>query len=314
MELFFINPLVTLCAAFVASVLIALFSVPSLHQVARARSLYVFQQGDEPRMSLTPNLGGISLFIAFVIPVSIFSYPTIDNALVYLIAALVILLFSGLMEDVLSLLPFKRLIAVTSAVVIFSDMSGLRFTRLLAPSIIPLEYHIGLYLTLTYFLVLHYSFAFLRRRIGMAPAIGLAIGIAGTIAAIFSQLWFIGIISASLTGATLVLVIMENHSRYRVDTGMSGNMQISFLSGIILLYLSKMDLSPITNAHSVGLAWLPFVIMFFVAAMALTEWLIRRGKSYGKVKDTFLGKIHPLVLLFLVAFVEIALIAACMFF
>jgi len=314
MELFFINPISTLCAAFVASVCLALFSLPSLHQVARARSLYVFQQEDEPRMSLTPNLGGISLFIAFVIPVSILTYPTVDNALAYLTAALVILFFSGLMDDVLSLIPFKRLIAVSAAIVIFSDMSGLRFTKLLAPSVIPLEYHIGLYLTLAYFLALHYAFAFLRRRKGIVPALGLAIGIAGTIAAVFSQWWFIGILSSSLSGATFVLLIMENHSKYRVDTGMSGNMQISFISGIILLYLSKMNLSPFTNAPSVGLAWLPFVIMFFVSAMAFTVWLIRRSKGNGKVNITFLSGINPAVLALLAASAEIVLIAVCMSF
>lgn len=314
MELFFINPFITLCAAFIASVLLALISIPSLHQVARARSLYVFQHEDEPRISLTPNLGGISLFIAFVIPVCIFSYPSIDNALVYLIAALVILFFSGLMEDVLSLIPFKRLIAVTAAIVIFSDMSALRFTSLQAPFIIPLEYHIGLYITLAYFLVLHYAFAFLRKRKGIVPALGLAVGTAGTISAILGQWWFLGILSASLSGATLVLLIIENHSKYRVDTGMSGNMQISFISGIILLYLSKMNLSPITNAHSVGLSWLPFVIVLFIVAIAFAEWLSRRGKSYGKLKDTFQGKKKPLLVLLLAAFIELALIAACMLF
>jgi UDP-N-acetylmuramyl pentapeptide phosphotransferase/UDP-N-acetylglucosamine-1-phosphate transferase len=109
---------------FVFSFLITFFSIPTIVKISRRKNLM-----DEPgirssHLRKIPNLGGIAIFYSIGICASIFAYELFD-LYKFLFASLIILLYVGVMDDIVVMRAYKKLVAqivVSSLVVIGSDI------------------------------------------------------------------------------------------------------------------------------------------------------------------------------------------------
>ncbi|MET3539136.1 glycosyltransferase family 4 protein [Chryseobacterium limigenitum] len=109
---------------FLFSFLITYFSVPTIIKISRRKNLM-----DEPgvrssHMRKIPNLGGIAIFYSIGICTSIFAYELFD-LYKFLFASLVILLYIGVMDDIVVMRAYKKLVAqivVSALIVIGSDI------------------------------------------------------------------------------------------------------------------------------------------------------------------------------------------------
>jgi UDP-N-acetylmuramyl pentapeptide phosphotransferase/UDP-N-acetylglucosamine-1-phosphate transferase len=91
---------------FLWSFLLAVFAIPSIIFVAHIKNLL-----DEPNrrtvhMSLTPRLGGLAIFAAFMSSLTIFG--SLDYGIQQLLAGCIILFFIGLKDDLVSVSAFKK--------------------------------------------------------------------------------------------------------------------------------------------------------------------------------------------------------------
>lgn len=110
--------------SFITSLLITYFSIPTIIKISRRKNLM-----DEPGQRSSherkvPNLGGIALFFAISVCASIFAYQLFDNYK-FLFASLVILLYIGVMDDIVVMRAYKKLLAqiiVSTLLVIGSDV------------------------------------------------------------------------------------------------------------------------------------------------------------------------------------------------
>lgn len=115
---------VKLLLGFVISFLITFLSIPTIIKISRRKNLM-----DEPGMRSShirkiPNLGGIALFFSISVCASVFSYELFD-IYKFLFASLVILLYVGVMDDIVVMRAYKKLIAqilVSSLIVLGSDV------------------------------------------------------------------------------------------------------------------------------------------------------------------------------------------------
>ncbi|RLJ34433.1 UDP-N-acetylmuramyl pentapeptide phosphotransferase/UDP-N-acetylglucosamine-1-phosphate transferase [Chryseobacterium sp. 7] len=109
---------------FVFSFLITFFSIPTIVKISRRKNLM-----DEPGIRSShlreiPNLGGIAIFYSIGICASIFAYELFD-LYKFLFASLIILLYVGVMDDIVVMRAYKKLVAqiiVSLLVVIGSDI------------------------------------------------------------------------------------------------------------------------------------------------------------------------------------------------
>jgi UDP-GlcNAc:undecaprenyl-phosphate/decaprenyl-phosphate GlcNAc-1-phosphate transferase len=109
---------------FLFSFLITYFSVPTIIKISRRKNLM-----DEPgvrssHLRKIPNLGGIAIFYSIGICASIFAYELFD-LYKFLFASLVILLYIGVMDDIVVMRAYKKLVAqivVSAFIVIGSDI------------------------------------------------------------------------------------------------------------------------------------------------------------------------------------------------
>ncbi|SDQ53594.1 UDP-N-acetylmuramyl pentapeptide phosphotransferase/UDP-N-acetylglucosamine-1-phosphate transferase [Chryseobacterium soldanellicola] len=109
---------------FMFSFLITFFSIPTIIKISRRKNLM-----DEPgirssHLRKIPNLGGIAIFYSIGICASIFAYELFD-LYKFLFASLIILLYIGIMDDIVVMRAYKKLVAqiiVSALIVIGSDI------------------------------------------------------------------------------------------------------------------------------------------------------------------------------------------------
>ena len=110
--------------SFITSLLITYYSIPTIIKISRRKNLM-----DEPGQRSSherkiPNLGGIAMFFSIAVCASIFAYQLFD-LYKFLFASLVILLYVGVMDDIVVMRAYKKLIAqivVAALLVIGSDV------------------------------------------------------------------------------------------------------------------------------------------------------------------------------------------------
>lgn len=110
--------------SFVFSFLITWYSIPTIIKISRRKNLM-----DEPGQRSSherkiPNLGGIAMFFSIAVCASIFAYQLFD-LYKFLFASLVILLYVGVMDDIVVMRAYKKLLAqivVATLLVIGSDV------------------------------------------------------------------------------------------------------------------------------------------------------------------------------------------------
>ena len=115
---------IKLIFSFLISFLITYFSIPTIIKISRRKNLM-----DEPGQRSSherkiPNLGGIAMFFSISVCASIFAYQLFD-LYKFLFASLVILLYVGVMDDIVVMRAYKKLIAqivVAALLVIGSDV------------------------------------------------------------------------------------------------------------------------------------------------------------------------------------------------
>lgn len=115
---------VKLVLGFFLSFGITFFTIPTIIKISRRKNLM-----DEPGMRSShlrkiPNLGGIAIFYSIGICASIFAYELFDSYK-FLFASLIILLYIGVMDDIVVMRAYKKLVAqilVTTLIVIGSDV------------------------------------------------------------------------------------------------------------------------------------------------------------------------------------------------
>lgn len=109
---------------FLFSFLITFFSIPTIIKISRRKNLM-----DEPgvrssHLRKIPNLGGIAIFFSISVCASIFAFELFD-LYKFLFASLVILLYTGVKDDIMVMRAYKKLfvqIVVCALIVIGSDV------------------------------------------------------------------------------------------------------------------------------------------------------------------------------------------------
>lgn len=114
---------ILLCFCFAGG--ITFFLIPSIVEMARKKSLFAVPGKRTSHEKSIPNLGGIAIFIGFIISYLLFlktiSFPTFQ----YLLAGALMLFFIGIKDDITSLSPFKKFfgqLVVALIVVFFGDI------------------------------------------------------------------------------------------------------------------------------------------------------------------------------------------------
>ena len=228
-----VNHITTVLAA-AGAFIIAYLSIPIVIRVSHAKHLF-----DDPsdvrklHTKVTPNLGGVSIFAALLIPF-LLSSMAFETWSPYLTAGLIAIFFSGLKDDIVILSAWKKLslqlLAIGALVLggnmVITDLGGMF-------GINEVSYQVGLLLTIFTMVVVVNSYNLIDGIDGLAGGVGV-------IVSLFFGIWFWmaglhaeTVLAFSLTGALLAFLIynFEPASIFMGDTG-------SQVVGFVLAFLA----------------------------------------------------------------------------
>ncbi|MEN4759265.1 MraY family glycosyltransferase [Chryseobacterium sp. C39-AII1] len=218
---------------FLLSFLITFFSVPTIIKISRRKNLM-----DEPGVRSShirkiPNLGGIAIFYSIGICTSIFAYELFD-LYKFLFASLVILLYIGVMDDIVVMRAYKKLVAqiVVSAIIVIG--SDIRIRNLFGIfGIYQMAYWISVIFSIVTFIILINAFNLIDGIDGLAG------GYSVICSALFGISYYrlgeynypLVVLSVIIIGAVLAFLYynLSNYRTNKIFMGDTGSMLLGFL-------------------------------------------------------------------------------------
>ncbi|MFA6400477.1 MAG: MraY family glycosyltransferase [Salinivirgaceae bacterium] len=261
----FENIWLLLLAAFAVSFIITYGVIPVIIHIAELKHLVDKPNERTSHSKSIPTLGGLGIFIGFILSVTLFTNFKLFPSLQYFLFVMLIGFFLGMKDDVIALAPSKKFMGLligVSVLVILGDVRITSFYQLLG---------IG---SLSYFWSIVFSiFTFLT----IVNAVNLIDGINGLctatslISSIAFGVWFflvgnevslqLAILIAALMGALLAF-LRYNITPAKIFMGDTG----SLLLGVILAFLAIEFIEINSTDHgSYGINTSPVVAMGFLA-------------------------------------------------
>jgi UDP-GlcNAc:undecaprenyl-phosphate GlcNAc-1-phosphate transferase len=241
--------------AFLTSLITVIFAIPSIITVAKQKGLYDKPDHRKLHSNKIPRLGGLAIIAGFSIAVSVWGVPMeISSRLQYMQAALIILFFSGLKDDVVAMSPMKKLssqLLATALVVIGEDIRVTSFYGLFGVDAIPVWLSYGL--SIFTIVVITNAFNLIDGIDGLAGGLGFIISV--TFGLWFNFIDQVGwsIISFALSGALLGFLVF-NFNPAKIFMGDAGSLSTGFLLAILAIKFIEFNNPSVQNYYKITTA------------------------------------------------------------
>ena len=218
--------------SFLLSLFITYSSIPTIIKISRRKNLM-----DEPGQRSSherkfPNLGGVALFFAISVSASIFAYQLFDGYK-FLFASLVILLYIGVMDDIVIMRAYKKLVAQIIVSILLVVGSDVRIRSLFGLfGINELNYFLSIVFSVITFIILINAFNLIDGIDGLAGSYGVICF------ALFGISYYrlgeynypLVILSTSIIGAILGFLYFNlSDKSKKIFMGDTGSMVLGFL-------------------------------------------------------------------------------------
>lgn len=116
--------------AFTLGAFIAVMSIPPILRVAKTKKLFDFTGQRHIHQEKIPRLGGVAIFLGFLLSTLLSSDGLPFDCLKCITTSVILLFFIGLMDDVITVSPAKKLMVQVVSSLIATLLGGIRITDL----------------------------------------------------------------------------------------------------------------------------------------------------------------------------------------
>lgn len=267
----------------VLAFLITLFSIPVIIEVAKDKKLFDVPGGRKVHKVVIPTLGGLGIFAGFIIG-TLMGVPASDSSVLqYFAAAIMIIFFMGIKDDILILTATKKFVGQLIAAAIIIKFGGIEinnFYGLLGIHEIP---HTASFLiSLFTIVVITNSFNLIDGVDGLAGSLGLLTSIIFGLYFYFSGELLYAVIALSLAGS-LVGFLIYNFSPAKIFMGDTGSLLIGLVNSILVIKFINIASNPgatipLPSAPALGFAIL--VIPLFDTLRVVSVRIIHRRSPF----------------------------------
>jgi UDP-GlcNAc:undecaprenyl-phosphate/decaprenyl-phosphate GlcNAc-1-phosphate transferase len=113
---------------FVFSFIITYITIPSIIRIAGAKHLYDVPDERSSHDTIIPTLGGLAIFIGFILSITFWTDFTLYPSLQYLEFALVTVFFLGIKDDIIAISPLYKTIGILIASCVLSIWGDVRIS------------------------------------------------------------------------------------------------------------------------------------------------------------------------------------------
>lgn len=231
-------------SSFVIAFIVSNRAIPSLINVSQQLNLFSEPNARSANINRIPTLGGVAIFIGFILGLTLTRNGYILPGLTFIIAAVMIMFFVGLKDDIVTLSPTKKIISQFFAAGILILLGHFRFTNL--HGIFGVEIiSIWISVPLTAFVIIVFINAF-----NLIDGIdGLAAGISIFAASVFG-LWFFlsdhpeyAIVSFSLVGALLGFFFFNVYGKKnKIFMGDTGSLILGTIMSVLVIEFNEFNI------------------------------------------------------------------------
>ncbi len=264
--------------------LITFFSIPVIIEVAKDKKL--FDEPDERKVhkAVIPTLGGLGIFAGFIVA-SLLGVPSsVPPVFQYFVAAIMVIFFLGIKDDILILSASKKFIGQLVAAAIIIKFGGIQINDMhgfLGLHTIP--HTASILLTLFTIVVITNSFNLIDGVDGLAGSLGLLTSsIFGAYFLATSQLMY-AVMAFSLVGS-LIAFLIYNFSPAKIFMGDTGSLLIGILNSVFVIKFIAIAADPsfglpVQSAPAIGFAIL--IVPLFDTLRVVTIRIISRRSPFS---------------------------------
>lgn len=231
-----------LFSSFITSLVLTFVIIPSLITVAKVKNLYDDPNDRSSHSTAVPTLGGVAFYVAIVFSMSFWSNFSAEPVLQYVIAAMTIVTFIGLKDDLLGLEPFHKLMGQLFAAMVIVIWGGVRVTSLYGIfGVGELPYIISVIFTIFTILVIINSFNLIDGINGLSSSIGI-------VSALSFGIWFymiddssqMALLAFTLVGA-LVAFLRFNLTPAKIFMGDTGSLLVGVIMSVLAINFIELN-------------------------------------------------------------------------
>lgn len=318
---------------------VVLFTMPSLIKVARMKHL-VDEPGDQRKLHhrSVPTIGGIIIFAAIIFSYALWfpegevnggkveNYRALYGAMgeayldfKYIIAAMVLLFFIGVKDDIIGFSPVKKLVGhliVAYILVVMADVRIANFQGVLGLYELPLM--VSVTFSFFVYVVLVNAFNLIDGVDGLAGGIGLIAALACGIWMVLAGDVALALLAFVLAGTLLGFLVFNFHPA-RIFMGDSGSLIIGAILAVLVMKVVDHDTSRLparlaqipSPIFAMALVAYPLVdtLRVFIVRMSrgISPFAADRNHIHHRLLDLGLGHRGTTLVLYLYAIAIIAL-------
>ncbi|MDP2335992.1 MAG: MraY family glycosyltransferase [Bacteroidota bacterium] len=254
-------------------------TIPPIIRVSITKHLYDTPNSRKASKVIVPTLGGVAIFIGFILSTIIatdgYNFPELK----YLIAAIILMFFVGLKDDLVEISAYKKLLIQLAAASMLIVLGNFRFTNLQGVfGFHEINYPISFAITLFAMIALINAFNLID---GID---GLASGLCILISVVFGS-WFLlaghqeyGIMCFSLAGTLIAFFIFNVFGKkHKIFMGDTGSLILGVIMVVLVIKFNELNiqLAPyaIRNAPviSIGILIIPVIDTLRVFFIRISE-------------------------------------------
>jgi UDP-N-acetylmuramyl pentapeptide phosphotransferase/UDP-N-acetylglucosamine-1-phosphate transferase len=259
---------------------LVIFTIPPIIRVSVAKHLYDTPNERKVTKIVVPTLGGVSIFIGFILSTILATDGYNFSELKYIIAAVILMFFVGLKDDLMDISATKKLFIQLVTVTMLIAWGNFRFTNLYgAFGFHEISYPFSFAITLFVMIAIINAFNLID---GID---GLASGISVVISSVFGS-WFLlaghqeyGIMCFCLSGCLIAYFIFNVFGKKnKIFMGDSGSLVLGVIMGCLVIKFNEFNINQqvpysIQNAPvvSIGILIIPIIDTLRVFFIRLSE-------------------------------------------
>ena len=263
--------------SFLLALGISAYLVPVVIRVVTSLRLFDHPNERSSAIRPIPTLGGIAIFLSFVFAATIGLYGHELPGMTYIFAAILLMCFVGLKDDVVDLPPWKKLVAeiiTAGCIVIFANIRFTNFHGFLG---------IGEIGILTSFVITTFFIIVIINSVNLIDGIdGLASGLIILYATVFG-FWFLlsghidyAILSFTIVGSTAGFFYFNVFGgKNKIFMGDTGSLVLGTILSIIVIQFNEFNISQQGLLAIESVPLVSFGILIYPLADTLRVFIIR---------------------------------------
>ncbi|WP_299778198.1 glycosyltransferase family 4 protein [uncultured Formosa sp.] len=270
------NGTVLLLFPFLLALITAFLAFPTIIFIAHAKQLVDVPDKRSVHSKTVPTLGGIGIFFAVAIVLTLSGAFLDAKLLMPVVGALIILFFLGVKDDILILSPKKKMLGQIIAalmVILITDLRIITFSGILGLGELP--YFLSVGFTLFVFILIINAYNLIDGLDGLAGSVGLLVSLFYGFLFFKMQEMSLTVVSLALVGA-LIPFLYFNFSKVRkIFMGDTGSMVVGFLlafQSIAFIHINQLNVAAQFHLNA---PLLVLAILFFPLLDTLRIFYVR---------------------------------------